>query len=171
MMARLFRSFRRPSIDLDQSRVLVDEVLQTIKDQADHLAAAGSHHTLGEINRKLEKIMSTLDDLVTAVAAEKTQIDSLVALTGSLHQAVLDALGGTITPSQQMRIDAVFKAINDNAAEVAAAVTANTIQATAGAVSGGPSAADIKNTGGQAAVGSEPAVPADAPVAPPPNAL
>lgn len=94
----------------------------------------------------MEKRMSTLDDLLGAVEAQRTKIDSLIALAGSLHEAVLAAMGETITPSQKMRIDAVFKMVQDESSAIDAAMTANTVQATAGAVSDGPSAADIKTS-------------------------
>lgn len=95
-------------------------------------------------NRKLEANMATLEDTLALVEAQNTRVDSLIALTADLHQKVIDALGGGLTPSQQMRVDAVFDEVKAEADKVDAAITANTVQATAGAVSGGPSAADIK---------------------------
>ncbi len=89
--------------------------------------------------------MHTLEETLDLVEAQTTKVDSLIALTNDLHQKVLDALGGGLTPSQQMRVDAVFDEVTAEAGKVDAAITANTVQATAGAVSGGPSAADIKS--------------------------
>lgn len=122
------------------------------------------------ITIKLETIMHTLDELLTAVTAQRTKIDSLVALLISLHTQVKAAVGETLTPSQQDRIDRVFAQVNDNADVITAALAENTVEASAGAISDGPSAADIKaslsgtNTGialgdapsGSAGVGSEP---------------
>lgn len=88
--------------------------------------------------------MHRLDEMLDAVSASQTKVDSLIALTTSLHQAVIDAMGGTITPSQQMRIDAIFDSAKANADAIDKAITENTVDASKGAVSDGPSAADIK---------------------------
>ncbi len=101
--------------------------------------------------------MATLEDTLALVEKQNTRVDSLIALTNDLHQKVLDALGSGLTPSQQMRVDAVFNEVQAEADKVDAAITANTVQATAGAVSGGPSTADIKAS-----------QPATAPVTAPP---
>lgn len=105
-------------------------------------------------NLKLEAIMATLEDTLALVEAQNTRVDSLIALTADLHQKVIDALGGGLTPSQQMRVDAVFDEVKAEADKVDAAITANTVQATAGAVSDGPSLNDIKS-GGSASSGAD----------------
>lgn len=97
-----------------------------------------------EIGHQLEKIMAKLEDLLDAVASQQTQIDSLIALTEGLHEQVVAAMGSTITPSQQMRIDQVFAQVGDNADDIAAALKENTVEASAGAISGGWSAGEIK---------------------------
>mgnify|MGYP000576577295 CR=1 FL=1 len=94
--------------------------------------------------QQLENRMSKLDDLLGAVEAQQTKIDSLITLTDGLHKAVLEAMGDTITPSQAMRIAQVFDAVKANSDDIDAALTANTVQAAAGAISDGPSAAEIK---------------------------
>jgi hypothetical protein len=99
------------------------------------------------ITLRLEKIMHTLQDLLGAVTAQRSQIDSLVALTRGLHRQVVEALGDTATPSMQMRIDQVFDAVSANADAVADAIKENTVDATAGAISEGQSLSDIKNSG------------------------
>lgn len=96
-------------------------------------------------NLKLEAIVATLEDTLALVESQNTRVDSLIALTADLHQKVIDALGGGLTPSQQMRVDAVFDEVKAEADKVDAAITANTVQATAGAVSDGPSLSDIKS--------------------------
>lgn len=98
----------------------------------------------------LEKMMHNLDETLALVTDQKTRIDSLVALTTDLHQRVLDALGGALTPSQQQRVDAIFDGVKENADEVDAAITANTVSDTAGAVSDGASASEIKGSLGSA---------------------
>jgi hypothetical protein len=116
-------------------------------------------HRIGNL---LEKIMAKLEDLLDAVASQQTQIDSLITLTEGLHKQTIAAMGSTITPSQQMRIDQVFAQVGDNAADIAAAIKENTIEATVGAVSGGQSLNEIK----AAAAGTNPdPAPADAPAA------
>lgn len=112
------------------------------------LLAFQAHATrqLRRQNLKLEAIMATLEDTLALVEAQNTRVDSLIALTADLHQKVLDALGGGLTPSQQMRVDAVFDEVKTEADKVDAAITANTVQATVGAVSDGPSAKDIKDS-------------------------
>lgn len=71
--------------------------------------------------------MANIDDLITAVAAEKTADDSLIALVNSLEAQVAAALGTTvISPADQIKLDAVFAGATDNAAEVNAALAANT---------------------------------------------
>jgi hypothetical protein len=110
------------------------------KDADDGDIAAISHIILN----MLEQVMHTLEETLALVTDQKTRIDSLVALTTDLHQKVIDALGASLTPSQQMRVDAIFDAVKNNADEVDAAITANTVSASAGAVSDGPSASDIK---------------------------
>jgi hypothetical protein len=155
---------------------LIEHIRNIVKASAIEQTAAivrAINNSEAAITRQLEKIMATFDEAMTilmdAVTAQKTQIDSLVTLTNGLHDQVIAALGGSLTPSQQQRVDAVFKGVTDNAAEVTAAINADTIQSTAGAVSSGPSAADIKaGAEGQPAA---PAAPADAsaPAAPPAN--
>lgn len=91
-----------------------------------------------------KKMDAKLEALLGAVEAQQTKIDSLVALTTGLHQQVLDAMGATLTPSQKDRIDRIFAEVEQNSADIDAALTANTVAASAGAISDGPSAADIK---------------------------
>lgn len=108
-------------------------------------------HAIGQATRvlmaklhQLESKMSKLDDLLGAVEAQQTKIDSLIALTDGLHKAVLEAMGDTITPSQAMRIAQVFDAVKTNSDEIDAALVANTVQASAGAISDGPGLAEIR---------------------------
>jgi len=71
--------------------------------------------------------MATIDDLVAAVSKETTDTGSLVALTGSLKAALVDALSkvGQLTPAQQAAIDGVFDSVNANDQAVADALAAN----------------------------------------------
>lgn len=78
------------------------------------------------ITKQLEAIMATLEETLAAVQAEKTSEDSLVALVVGMKKQLDAALAGALTPSQQMRVDAIFNQITTNKAAVDAAVTANT---------------------------------------------
>jgi len=141
------RSMRSPG-NIQAAPGLVGELLRLIKEQA--AAAARSSH--GDISKQLETIMIKLDELLDAVASQQTQIDSLIELNNGLHKSVIEAMGATITPSQQMRIDQVFDAVRANADDIAKAIKENTPEATAGAVSGGVGFGEIKGGG----VGSGP---------------
>jgi altronate dehydratase len=89
---------------------------------------------LGAINQKqdrilhqLNKIMATLDDLLSDVTAESTLIGSVSALITSLQQQVSDALSGTtLPPAVQSKVDAVFNQAEANKAALTAALTAGT---------------------------------------------
>jgi hypothetical protein len=74
----------------------------------------------------LEKIVSQ-NDLILKGIAEKTALDSLVALTAGLKQQVADALSGVTLPAEvQAKIDAVFTGVEANKQEVLDALSANT---------------------------------------------
>jgi hypothetical protein len=72
------------------------------------------------IQQKLEQIMSALDDLATAVAAEDTVIDSAILLINSIPALI--AAAGT-DPTKLAALQADIKA---HAASLSAAVVANT---------------------------------------------
>lgn len=78
-----------------------------------------------DMNRKLERIMAKLDDLLDAVAAQQTRIDSLETFIVGLKKKIDEALGGGLTPSQQMRIDALFNEVTKNSADIDAAMAEN----------------------------------------------
>lgn len=76
------------------------------------------------------QIMATLDEVLTDVAAESTQIDSLSTLTAGLKQQLADALAGTtLPPATQAKIDAVFAGVEANKAKVVTAINTNTAAA------------------------------------------
>lgn len=168
------RGMRSPR-DIPAPPGLVAEVMLLIRERSENdrlVAAARSDKDNRDIHRKLEKIMAQLNELLDAVSAQQTQVDSLIELTNGLHARVLEAFGGTITPSQQMRIDQVFEAVRQNADDIAAAIKENTVEASSGAISGGPSASDIKaslgqggngGTGEQSKPTTDPANPGNAP--------
>lgn len=143
----LFRRSMRPPRNLQPQPEFMEQVHDIIKGNTHEQNAAivrAIHEAEAATNRKLEKIMHTLEETLDLVEAQNTRVDSLIALTADLHQKVLDAIGSGLTPSQQMRIDAVFDEVKTEADKVDAAITANTVAASAGAISDGPSAKDIK---------------------------
>jgi hypothetical protein len=68
--------------------------------------------------------MHTLEDTLALVTAERTDIDSLAALAAGIKKQLDDELAGALTPSQQMRVDAIFAQIQANKQAVADAVKA-----------------------------------------------
>lgn len=72
-------------------------------------------------------VQQMIDTLVTKATKETTDADSLLALSATLKQAVLDALAsaGTLTPAQEAAVVGVFAAFDANDQRVADALAAN----------------------------------------------
>lgn len=71
--------------------------------------------------------MATLDQVLTDVTDESTQLDSLSTFITGLKQQLADALAGaTIPAATQAKIDAVFAGVEKNKAKVQDALNANT---------------------------------------------
>ena len=68
------------------------------------------------------KIMATVDDVITAVANEKTVVDSAITLLEQLHTMLTAA----IASNDPAKVQAVLDAISTQQAALAAAVSANT---------------------------------------------
>lgn len=83
-------------------------------------------HKLNRLLDRSDNIMATLDDLVSAAAAEDTKIDSLIALVEALKAKVDAIVAGELSPEQQAKIDAAFASITDNPDRIQAAIDANT---------------------------------------------
>ena len=95
-----------------------------ITDPADVLAA------ISEVQQTLGAIMASLDQVLTDVQDESTQIDALSTLTAGLKQQLADALAGVnLPPDVQAKVDAVFAGVEANKAKVVAAINANTAAA------------------------------------------
>lgn len=90
--------------------------------------------TLADLSAKLEKIMATLDDTLAAVQAETTSENAIVALLVGIKKQLDAALGGQLTPSQQMRVDAIFNQLTANKTTLDNAVKANTEAPAGGAI-------------------------------------
>ena len=159
-LGREFRPRRGTTLTREEFEEFERQILWRIRERIDAVGADQSalhSRAIGQATRvimaklaTLERTMDVkLDELLDAVAAQQTKIDSLVTLTGELHKRVLEAMGDTITPSQAMRIAQVFDAVKANSDEIDAAITANTDaqvqQDAAGAVSQGASAGEIKS--------------------------
>lgn len=78
--------------------------------------------------------MASLDDTLAAVQAETTSENSIVALLVGIKKQLDAALGGALTPSQQMRVDAIFNQLTANKTILDNAVKANTEAPAGGAI-------------------------------------
>lgn len=73
----------------------------------------------GQILHRMEKMMTTLDEVLADVADEGTKIDSLGAFIAGLKQQLTDALAGaTLPPAVQEKIDAVFAGVESNKGKI-----------------------------------------------------
>ncbi len=73
--------------------------------------------------QKENAIMSTLDDIVTAVAAQTTMIGSLQTFVQGLEDQI-KALPG-LTPAMQAKIDTIFAGVDANEKAIANAMVVN----------------------------------------------
>lgn len=83
------------------------------------------HHYDDGIIARLEIIMRTLEETLAAVEAETNSIQSISTLLAGIKKQLDDALGGALTPSQQMRVDAIFNRATENKTAIDAAIKAN----------------------------------------------
>lgn len=122
---RLFQSIRRPlgGFMMDQQFAEDPQVAQA--QQAQRAETARLNFYLGKLLRRVEMIMHTLDETLALVTAERTDVASIAALTAGLKKQLDDALAGVLTPTQQMRVDAIFDQAQQNKQAIADAVKAN----------------------------------------------
>jgi hypothetical protein len=79
----------------------------------------------------MDRMDHNIDELVADIAAERTQVDSLVELTSGLKSKLAAALSSmTIPPDVQTKINAAFDQVEANKKVVMEAVNANTPAAT-----------------------------------------
>lgn len=79
---------------------------------------------LTAIGVKETKMAKTIDDLVTAVAAEKDEVASVKAFVVGIKQQLADALSGAnLPPAVQAKVDAVFAGMTENTTALADAIT------------------------------------------------
>lgn len=82
---------------------------------------------LDRILRNQETIMATLDQVLSDVTDESTQLDSLSTLITGLKQQLADALSGINLPAPvQAKVDAIFTQAEANRDKLATALNANT---------------------------------------------
>ncbi len=82
---------------------------------------------LEAIERKMDKMAKSLDDVLAAVTAESTKLDGITTLITGLKQQLADALAGTVLPpAVQAKVDAIFDLAAQNAAKIDTALSANT---------------------------------------------
>jgi len=82
---------------------------------------------LNQIISNQGKAMATLDDVLSDVKDESTQIDSLSTLMDGIKQQLADALSGaSLPPNVQAKVDAVFAGVEANKAKVVQALNAGT---------------------------------------------
>lgn len=89
----------------------------------------GSSHVLDllqAIKLQGDKIMATLDEVLTDVADESTKIDGLIALLAGIKKQLDDILAGQLPPEVQAKVDAVFAAVESDKAKVQSAIDTNT---------------------------------------------
>jgi len=93
--------------------------------QQQHAETAKLNFQIGKLIRRMEKIMASVDDILVLVSAERGQIDSLVALTGSIKARLDEALAGALSPAVQAKVDEIFKDVTDNSTAIVKAINAN----------------------------------------------
>lgn len=88
--------------------------------------AIEQNHRLGAIERKLEIIMATLDDVLKDVTDESSRLDSISTLLDGLKQQLADALAGTtLPPATQAKVDAIFAQAETNKGKIDKALNTN----------------------------------------------
>ncbi len=112
---------------------------------------------MARIQQMEKRMTNRVDELLDLAAAEQTKVASLIAMFEGLQRQVIAAAGEDIlTPSQKMRITQVFDAVKANVDDLDRALAANTVDTTKGAISDGPSAAEIKGNAGGAGASMDP---------------
>jgi hypothetical protein len=83
--------------------------------------------TLRALERKVDTIMKTLDEVLAVVTPIPSKVDGLKALIDGLKQQLADALAGTtLPPAVQAKVDAIFETAKNSSDKIDAALAANT---------------------------------------------
>ena len=139
---RLFNSLRRPMGGFMMDRG--EQQAEAVHAVEDRLGAQ-----IHQLNRRLERLMATLQEVLDLVRAQKTKIESINTLMDGMRANIAQLLinAGADQTTQQL-VDQLFDAAKDNASAIDEAINENTVGATSGAVTDGPSLSDIKDGGG-----------------------
>lgn len=122
---RLFQSLRRPLGGFMMDPQAHEDVQREQERHQQQAETARVNFLIGKLIRRMEMMMHTLDDVLAEVTAERTAIDSLATLTAGIKKQLDEALGGELTPSQQMRVDAIFNKVDENKAAIMDAINAS----------------------------------------------
>ena len=76
------------------------------------------------IQQRMKDMARTLDELMQAVSAETTVVDSVVVLVKELRDQI--AAIPDMTPEMQAKVDSLFDAVTADASKLAGVVTVNT---------------------------------------------
>jgi hypothetical protein len=99
---------------------------------------------VGALEKEIEMVDRSIDEVLADVADEKTQIGGLTKILADTKAKLADVLAqnsGSIPPDVQAKINAVFDGIESNKADVMAAINKNTPAANVDpAASGAPTA-------------------------------
>ena len=125
---RLFRGLRRPAGGFMMEP---DDADRQRKNEQDARRAEAERlvyiRLVQQTNRRLEKLMATLDQVLERVAAQRGQIDSLAQLTASIKEKLMEAIAGAgaLSPAQQSQIDKVFQELDANTSAIVKAINKN----------------------------------------------
>lgn len=81
---------------------------------------------LGHMQEELHHMDHNIDEVLSDVADESTQIDSLSALTSGLKSELDKILAGALPPDVQAKVNSLFDAVEANKAKVVTSINANT---------------------------------------------
>jgi chromosome segregation ATPase len=125
---RLFRGLRRPAGGF---MMKPDDADRQRKNEQDARRAEAERlvyiRLVQQTNRRLEKLMATLDQVLERVAAQRGQIDSLAHLTASIKEKLMEAISsaGALSPAQQAQVDKVFNELDANTSAIVKAINKN----------------------------------------------
>lgn len=78
------------------------------------------------LTAKVNKLMATVDDLVSDVAAQKTVIDGLDTLLANIAAQIAALKSSQTDPDTAAKIDALHASVTENTGRIQADIVANT---------------------------------------------
>jgi uncharacterized protein YoxC len=106
---------------MDPQNAAPDPMLARMREER-RADAARLNTIFGFLIRRMERIMHTLEDILADVTSARGDIDSLATLTAGIKKQLDEVLAGALTPSQQMRVDAIFDKVQQNKQAVVDAI-------------------------------------------------